>query len=97
MKALIATIVLCVPFIAHAVEYSAGWTGPRLYAEVAGCEAAIVLPAIQSFEKKGVAAGKSEHEVRNVTFSMVPLFEHAASATCYCAATGSSLAFCPCT
>lgn len=68
-----------------AADYKAGWTPVEFYGEVVTCRSAIMLPAIKSFVDKGIAKKVPEDEVRNTAVSMLPLMEHAATLTCYCA------------
>lgn len=76
---------LCMPALVQAADYRAGWTAGRFYTKSVECESAIVLPAAQSYERKGISKGMAEETMRGETLSMVPLIEQTAAAVCHCA------------
>jgi hypothetical protein len=81
-------LLLGVSLIASAADYKPGWNAEQFYEEMSACRTAIVAPAINAYLQMGAAAKKTADELRNESISMLPLFEHAASAGCFCALNG---------
>lgn len=70
---------------AAAADYKPGWNAEQFYEEMTTCRTAIVFPAINAFLQMGAAAKKTAEDLRKESISMLPVFEHAASAGCFCA------------
>jgi hypothetical protein len=68
-----------------AADYKPGWNAEQFYEEMTTCRTAIVFPAINAYLQMGVAAKKTAEDLRKESISMLPVFEHAASAGCFCA------------
>lgn len=85
MKLSVITLSLAAPLVAQAADYRPGWDAGRFYSEVVSCEAAIVFPEIQGYQKRGIAKGRTEESLRGEMIANEPVFEHLAAQVCQCA------------
>jgi hypothetical protein len=70
---------------ALAADYKPDWFVSEFYQEVSTCRSAILMPAVKAYMDKGAAAKMSEDALRKDVISLLPVFEHTASAACFCA------------
>jgi hypothetical protein len=70
---------------AGTADYKTDWDALHFYNEVQTCRGAIVVPAIKAYMDKGAARKHPDERIRVETIAMLPVFEHAANAGCYCA------------
>ncbi|MEX8519531.1 MAG: hypothetical protein AB3X44_13555 [Leptothrix sp. (in: b-proteobacteria)] len=81
---LISIAVFLIPSMATA-EYKDDWNSKNFYEAVNLCRSAIIYPAANDYEKKGLERGQTKEQLRSEIIATTPVFESIASDACYCA------------